>query len=225
MTDMTNRFQVLVEACEPRDSIAWLRLGRGRIAARLWPGARAGEKTTVWISPQDVVLCEGHPGRTSARNVLPGHVCSVRNVPDGALVTIGVGFALTALVTRSAVRDLGLRKGLPLFALVKAAAVTPVWELTAKIRVSLVGRRGLLEPDQIDFLNAIDRTGSLSAAARELGITFRTAWGWARSLNKIWGSRLVARAPGGRGGGGTVLTPEGKAAVQFASTVERLHAS
>ncbi len=222
---MTNRIHVVVEACDPRDSIAWLRLGRMKIAARLWPEAKQGQTTTIWIPPQDIVLCEGHPGRTSARNVLPGHVRSLRNVPEGTHVTVDVGFPLTALVTRRAIRDLELRKGRPIFALVKATAVAPVWDLTAKIRVSLVGRRGLLEPGQIDFLNAIDQTGSLSAAARELGITFRTAWGWARSLNKVWGSSLVARAPGGRGGGGTLLTPEGKAAIQFASKVERANGS
>jgi molybdate transport system regulatory protein len=221
---MTNRYPVVVEACEPRDSIAWLRLGRGRIAARIWPGVKAGQKTTIWIPPQDVVLCEGHPGRTSARNVLPGHVRSVRNVPEGVHVTVDVGFPLTAVVTRRAARELELSRGRPLFALVKAAAVAPAWELTSRIRVSLVGRKGLLEPGQIDFLNAIDRTGSLSAAARELGITFRTAWGWARSLNEVWGSSLVARAPGGRGAGGTILTAEGRAAVRFAAKLERSHA-
>jgi molybdate transport system regulatory protein len=201
---MTNRFEVVVEACEPQGSIAWLRLGRGRIAARLWPGARAGQEATIWIPPQDVVLCEGHPGRTSARNVLPGHVRALRNVPEGTYVTVDVGFPLTALV--------------------KATAVAPNWELTTRIRVSLVGKQGLLAPGHIDFLNAIDRSGSLSAVARELEITFRAAWSRARSLNRIWGRPLVARAPGGPGGGGTVLTPEGKAAVQLAARVEREHA-
>ena len=220
---MTNRFHVVVEACEPRNSIAWLRMGRARIAARIWPGARAGLHSTIWIPPQDVVLCEGHPGRTSARNVLPGHVRSLRNVPEGIHVTVEVGFPLTALVTRGAARELELVKGRAIFALVKASAVSPAWELTAKVRVSLVGRQGLVAPEQIDFLNAIDQTGSLSAAARELGITFRTAWGWARTLNKLWGNSLVARAPGGRGGGGTILTPEGKAAVRFASRVEKTY--
>jgi molybdate transport repressor ModE-like protein/molybdopterin-binding protein len=221
---MTNRYDVVVEACERRDSIAWLRLGRARLAARIWPGVKVGQKTTIWIPPQDVVLCENHPGRTSARNLLPGHVRSARNVPEGAHVTADVGFLLTALVTRRAVRDLDLRRGRPLFALVKASVVAPAWELTARIRVSLVGKQGRLDPDQIGFLNAIDQTGSLSAAARELGITFRTAWGWARALNRTWGRSLVARVPGGRGGGGTVLTREGKAAVRFASQVERAHA-
>jgi molybdate transport system regulatory protein len=220
---MTNRFHVVVEACERRDSIAWLRLARARIAARIWPGVKPGQRTTIWIPPQDVVLCESHPGRTSARNVLPGHVRSVRNVPEGVHVTVGVGFPLTAVVTRRAVRDLDLRRGRPIFALVKAAAVAPAWETAARIRVSLVGAAGLLEPAHIDFLNAIDQAGSLSAAARELGIAFRTAWARARSLNRLWGSPLVARARGGRGGGGTVLTPEGKAAVRLASRVERSH--
>ena len=106
---MMNRLEVVVEAASPRDSHAWLKLRKGRIAARLWPGIKVGQKVTISIPPDDVVLCESHPGRTSARNVLPGHVRSVRRTPMGALVSLDVGFPLVALVTESAVTHLGLK--------------------------------------------------------------------------------------------------------------------
>jgi molybdate transport repressor ModE-like protein len=138
-------------------------------------------------------------------------------------VTVEVGFPLTALVTRGAAAELELVKGRAIFALVKASAVAPAWELTAKVRVSLVGRQGLVCAGA-DRLPERHRSDGLAfGAARELRDHFRTALGWARTLNKLWGNSLVARAPGGRGGGGTILTPEGKAAVRFASRVEKTY--
>lgn len=206
-----NRYEVTVESCEPRDSCAWLKLSRGRIASRLWSGIRRGQKLAVRIDPRDVLLCSDHPGRVSARNVLPGRVVSVRLVPQGAHVTLDVGIPLTALVTRRAVKDLGLKRGANVYALVKAMAVVPDVSVQAQFRVSVAARHGEIEARRLDLLRAVDRTGSLSAAARETGITFRTAWDWIEAVNRAWGSPLVARTQGGKGGGGTVLTAEGRA--------------
>jgi molybdate transport repressor ModE-like protein/molybdopterin-binding protein len=165
----------------------------------------------VRVRPDEVVLCAGHPGRVSARNVLPGHVRAVRSTPDGVVVTLDVGFPLASLVTRAAVVDLRIRRGAALYAMVKANAVVPDVRVEARVRVSLVGPHGELGADRIDLLRAIDATGSLSAAARELGVTYRTAWAWAEAANRAWGEPLVARVHGGRGGGGATLTPAGRA--------------
>lgn len=216
-----NRFDVVVESYDRQGSIAWLRLGRTKLAARPWPGLRTGAMSAVRLRPEDVILCEGHPGRTSARNVLPGHIRSIRYVPEGVLVRLDVGFPLTSLVTRRAVSELGLARRQPIFALVKATAVTPDVRFDARIRVSLVGDRGTIEPQKIDFLRLLDRAGSLSAAARERGVSFRTAWLWVKAANRAWGRPLVALVQGGKGGGGAVLTPEGEAALRFVAAVER----
>src|SRR5947207_11572793 len=119
---MINRFIATVESCHSGDSHAWLKLNRGRIAARLWPGIKAGRKVTIRIRPEDVLLSAGHPGRISARNVLPGHVQSVKRVPEGAYVTLDAGFLLTALVTRAALEQLAVKRGTALFAIIKANA-------------------------------------------------------------------------------------------------------
>jgi len=215
-----NQYSVIVESCDPRDSHAWVRLGRTRLAARKWAGIRRGQKTRIHVRPEDVLLCEGHPGRVSARNVLPGHVTALRHIPGGMRVDLDVGFVLSALVTRAAAKELRLRRGAAIYALVKAVGVAPEPELQARVRVSLAGAKGMLDYDKIDFMRAVDRTGSLTSAAKERGMTYRTAWVWAREINRIWGSPLIARTHGGKGGGGTALTPEGRAALALASRLE-----
>lgn len=218
---MINSLEVVVESCDARDSHAWLALGGTRIAARLWEGIRPGSRATIRIRAEDVVLCTGHPGRVSARNVLPGHVQSTRFVAGGIAVELDVGFRITALVTRAAARELRLRKGSPLFAIIKATVVVPDEPILAPYRVSLAGANGLLTHDRIDFLRAVQSAGSLTAAARDLGIMYRTAWLWAQAANRTWGEPLVARRKGGKGGGGTVLTPQGLSVLRRAADLEQ----
>lgn len=218
---MKNVFDAIVESCERRDSFAWLRLRKGKLAARLWPGIKRGHPVRVSIRPEDVVLCAGNPGTTSARNLLPGHVRRTRYVPEGMEVELEVGFPLTALVTRKAGKELGLRRGSALYALIKATAVLPVVEAPARFRVSLIGPTGTIDPARIDLLRAVEREGSLWKAARTLSMAYRTAWLWAEQINRAWGTPLLARTQGGRGGGGTRLTPEGRAVLRKADDLER----
>ena len=213
--------KAVVESVERRDSLAWLRLGRGRLAARLWDGIAKGQRVDVELRPEDVLLCAEHPGRVSARNVLAGHVRSLRGTPEGVYVSVEAGFRLVAMVTRSAVRDLRLRRGAAVYAVVKATAVVPTAAASAKVRVAVVGRHGTIGHERLDFLRALARTGSLSAAARAIRVTFRTAWMWAESANRDWGAKLVACRRGGRGGGGAVLTRDGRAVVRLADRAER----
>lgn len=217
---MKNAFDATVESCDRKDSHAWIRLGRGRVAVRLWPGIRKGESVRVSIRPEDVVLCLGHPGRVSARNVLPGHVRSVRFVRDGAEVEVDVGFPLHAAVTRRAVSDLGLRRGTAVFALIKATALAPELDLRPRVRVAPVGRKGRIDPSRIDLLRAIEREGSLWKAAKAASMSYRTAWLWAREMNRAWGTPLLDRSHGGKGGGGTVLTPEGRVLLRRTAEME-----
>ncbi|RPH35443.1 MAG: LysR family transcriptional regulator, partial [Planctomycetota bacterium] len=135
--------------------------------------------------------------------------------------SLDVGFPLTAHITQRAADDLGLKPGKEIYALVKATAVTPDVVVAARFRVCLLGATGPLLPKEVDFLRSIARAGSLSAAARELGLTYRTAWMRARAVNRAWGKPLVAPVRGGRGGGGSSLTPEGMAVLKYAARIER----
>lgn len=69
-------------------------------------------------------------------------------------------------------------------------------------------------PGRARLLEAIDRLGSITRAALEVGVSYRTAWAWIDRMNRLASGRLVAASPGGRGGGGAVLTPAGRAVLQ-----------
>lgn len=64
------------------------------------------------------------------------------------------------------------------------------------------GRRNLLK--------SIEEKGSISQAARDLGISYKKAWSYVRSMEDRLGVKLVKKQVGGKGGGGTELTEEGK---------------
>ena len=61
-----------------------------------------------------------------------------------------------------------------------------------------------LGPGKIALLEAIDRHSSIAAAARELGMGYRTAWLLGDSLNVMFVEPVVATQPGRREGGTTV---------------------
>lgn len=64
------------------------------------------------------------------------------------------------------------------------------------------------------LLNYIDETGSIAAAAREIGIPYRKAWGMVQEMNVFSNSPLVVKNLGGKNGGGAFLTIEGKKIVE-----------
>lgn len=64
------------------------------------------------------------------------------------------------------------------------------------------------------LLLAIERTGSLNAAAGELGISYRKAWSQLRQMEDHAPFPLVARTTGGKGGGSTLLTAEARKLLQ-----------
>lgn len=74
----------------------------------------------------------------------------------------------------------------------------------------LVGEERALGPGRVDMLAAIDREGSISAAGRSLGMSYRYAWGLVESMNQCFIEPVVAAAPGGKKGGGAVLTDVGR---------------
>ncbi|HEX2719592.1 MAG TPA: TOBE domain-containing protein [Candidatus Deferrimicrobium sp.] len=77
--------------------------------------------------------------------------------------------------------------------------------------------------DRIDLLEAIDRCGSISGAAREVGISYKTAWDAVDAMNNAAEKPLVRRSVGGVGGGGTMLTEEGKETVRLYRVLQGEH--
>ena len=77
------------------------------------------------------------------------------------------------------------------------------------IRIDLAGG-GRVGPGKIAVLEEIERTGSISAAGRSLGMSYRRTWTLVEDLNALLGEPVVATAAGGAGGGGAVLTEIGR---------------
>jgi molybdate transport system regulatory protein len=70
-------------------------------------------------------------------------------------------------------------------------------------------RGGLANQRWMDLLASIDRTRSIAAAAREVGLSYKAAWDAVETMNNLADAPLVERSVGGRGGGGTRLTKRG----------------
>lgn len=96
----------------------------------------------------------------------------------------------------------------------------PAPKLAPKIRV-LVGAVVAIGPGRADLLEAIGRGGSISAAARALGMSYRRAWLLVDAVNRCFRRPLVERATGGRGGGGAQLTAHGVEVLRLYRTIER----
>jgi len=77
--------------------------------------------------------------------------------------------------------------------------------------------------DRIGLLEAIDRRGSISGAARAVGISYKTAWDAVDAMNNAAEKPLVRRSAGGVGGGGTMLTEEGRETVRLYSVLQGEH--
>jgi molybdate transport system regulatory protein len=87
------------------------------------------------------------------------------------------------------------------------------------IRIDLAG--GLrIGPGKIAVLEEIARSGSISAAGRALRMSYRRTWELVEDMNTGLGTPVVATAAGGSGGGGTVLTPAGRAVIERYRAIE-----
>ncbi len=78
-----------------------------------------------------------------------------------------------------------------------------------RLRV-LLGAAISIGPGKVDLLDAIARTGSISAAARDMGMSYRRAWTLVETMNASFRKPLVMSAVGGRGGGGAQVTATGR---------------
>lgn len=86
-------------------------------------------------------------------------------------------------------------------------------KLIPKIRL-LVGAVVAIGPGKADLLQAIADHGSISAAAREMGMSYRRAWLLVEDMNKAFRRPVVDTLTGGDGGGGARLTGLGEDALR-----------
>lgn len=80
-----------------------------------------------------------------------------------------------------------------------------------KLRIRIVfGDDGMLGPGKADLLERIERCGSIAAAGREMGMSYKRAWELIGTLNAMFRAPLVDSTRGGAGGGGATLTELGR---------------
>jgi molybdate transport system regulatory protein len=99
--------------------------------------------------------------------------------------------------------------------------------VTPRTRFRLRVTRGAdiaLGPGKVDLLEAIAKTGSITAAARALGMSYRRAWLLVDTMNRCFREPVVDAEKGGKRGGGTRLTATGAEAARRYRRVEQLAA-
>ena len=74
----------------------------------------------------------------------------------------------------------------------------------------LFGDRLVFGPGKGALLSRIAETGSIAAAGRAMGMSYKRAWALVEEMNAAFRTPLVASARGGAGGGGAALTEEGR---------------
>ena len=83
--------------------------------------------------------------------------------------------------------------------------------------------RDFLGSDRIALLENIDECGSINKAAKLVGVSYKTAWDSINAMNNLSEKPLFIRTAGGKSGGGTILTDEGKELVRKYRHIQREH--
>src|ERR1700730_5653545 len=90
--------------------------------------------------------------------------------------------------------------------------------LSVRIDLDTEARIG---PGKILLLENIAKCGSISAAGRAMGMSYKRAWDLVAEINRICGRAAVERQAGGKNGGGAVLTPFGISLIARYRKIER----
>ena len=84
-----------------------------------------------------------------------------------------------------------------------------------KPQIRIMFRKAIaMGPGKADLLRAIDETGSISAAARQMEMSYRRAWLLVDTMNQTFKEPVVVTLTGGKAGGGAAVTAFGKEVLQ-----------
>ena len=93
----------------------------------------------------------------------------------------------------------------------------PIW-IESDLRLA-----GILDKRIINLLNAIDKTGSLNQAAKQVGLSYKGAWQIVERANTVSPKTLVSTAIGGNKGGASYLTDSGKSLISLFLHLQQQH--
>ena len=88
------------------------------------------------------------------------------------------------------------------------------------VRIKLPGG-GVFGPGKAELLERIDGLGSISAAARQMGMSYRQAWKLIDTMNAVFKEPVVETSQGGPGGGGATLSGVGREVLRCYSALQR----
>ncbi len=83
--------------------------------------------------------------------------------------------------------------------------------------------KNFLGTGRIELLKRIDTTGSMSAAAKEMKMSYKAAWERVNGMNELADKPLIERQTGGKGGGGTKLTAYAHELIETYERLDELH--
>lgn len=93
--------------------------------------------------------------------------------------------------------------------------------LAATSLLDLSGQQAALDDPTLALLHAIGTNGSINQAAKSVGLSYKAAWERIEALNNLSPLPLIARQTGGSGGGGTILTEDGRQFLQKALLLQQ----
>lgn len=94
------------------------------------------------------------------------------------------------------------------------------------LRIRIVfDETAMIGPGKAELLERIGRTGSIAAAGREMGMSYKRAWMLVETLNAMFREPLVESTRGGPGGGGANLTETGRQVLDLYRELQRDAAS
>jgi molybdate transport system regulatory protein len=93
----------------------------------------------------------------------------------------------------------------------------------ARLHIRIVaGEKIALGWGRADLLGLIEETGSIAAAGRRMGMSYKRAWALVETMNEGFTGPLVVAAKGGAGGGGAHLTDLGTQILTAYREIERI---
>jgi molybdate transport system regulatory protein len=94
--------------------------------------------------------------------------------------------------------------------------------LDARFRLRInKGEEIAIGPGKVALLQAIAEAGSITAAAKQLGMSYRRAWLLVDDMNRCFRKPVVDSAKGGKEGGGTVVTDTGLEVIRLYRGIEQ----
>ncbi len=104
----------------------------------------------------------------------------------------------------------------------QGAFETPQATIFPELRLRLVRKKPFFGPGASELLSLIEETRSVRLACQRMGMSYSKGWKILRDMEEEWGATLILRRQGGRNGGSSSLTTEGKALLEAYRKFEKV---